>query len=130
MVLFLKGMAAICQLTTFQADQSVWHSIVLLGGDVFADDFQQVGQRHHGTAHNEIEELLFLLSTCMAESHVFSPMLLATSVATRLSSRCCQQDGTSPRGIRWQGNTGKPPPVPRSMMRVPGSKANHFSYTQ
>ena len=59
------------QLTTFQADQSVWHSIVLLGGDVFADDFQQVGQRHHGTAYNEIEELLFLLSTCMAESHVF-----------------------------------------------------------
>ena len=42
----------------------------MFGADVLADDFEQVGQWHHGAAHHIVKLLLFLLGTTMAEGDI------------------------------------------------------------
>ena len=59
------------QFASFETDQSVGHSILLLGGNVLFDDLDQIRQRHYGTAHDEVEQLFFLFGTGMTESDVF-----------------------------------------------------------
>ena len=58
------------QLAPLQANQSVRQGVLLLGGDVLADNLDQVGQRHHGTAYYEVELALLLLSPLVGGSYV------------------------------------------------------------
>ena len=58
------------QLASLQTDESVGQGVPLLGADVLADNLQQVGEGHHGTAHHIVELLLFLLGAAMAEGDV------------------------------------------------------------
>ena len=64
------GHGFLFQLAPFQADESVGQGVALLGADVLADDFEQVGEGHHGTAHHIVELLFFLFGPAMAEGDV------------------------------------------------------------
>ena len=61
----------VLQFASFETDQSVGQSVLLLGGNVLPDDLDQIRQGHYGTAHDEVEQLFFLFGTGMTEGDVF-----------------------------------------------------------
>ena len=53
------------QIATLQADNAIGQGILLLLRDVLTHQFYQVGEGHHGTAHNKVVLILLILATQM-----------------------------------------------------------------
>lgn len=109
------------QFTAFETDKSVGQCILLFRRDILFNNLNQIRQRHYGTADNKVERSFLLFCTGMAESYIFQSDGIChfgcyTYFLPILSTRW---NFTSGNRIA-KGMPGKPPPVPKSMMLVPG----------
>lgn len=70
---FSKRLRLLLQFATLKANEAVGQAIELLAADRFANYLYEVGQRHNGSRHNEVELLLHLLGTAPLCRYVLQP---------------------------------------------------------
>lgn len=69
--LFAEWQYFMLQLSSLQTNQTIGKCILLFFFYILTSNFYQIGQRHDGTAHDKVEQLLFFFGAAMAESDVF-----------------------------------------------------------
>ena len=104
------------EVSALEYNEAVGVCVLLLAGNVLADDAHQVGQRHNRPGDDEVKLSLLFLSTQLnggdiAETngvcHLLRDPYLFRRTVDEFKTRLGKQE---------------PPPVPKSRMRVPGRK--------